>query len=76
MKFPLLLKAAFGGGGRGQAVVANEAGRVGPFLLVSARKPQVPCFHPMGSGFDALRREPNVQKGWHHQFPFEPSTTG
>jgi len=25
MKFPLLLKAAFGGGGRGQAVVANEA---------------------------------------------------
>ena len=25
MKFPLLLKAAFGGGGRGQAVVEREA---------------------------------------------------
>lgn len=30
MKFPLLLKAAFGGGGRGQAVVANEACKTSP----------------------------------------------
>ena len=35
MKFPLLLKAAFGGGGRGQAVVANEACKASPAKIAS-----------------------------------------